>query len=477
MMFEFLVMRHFGKTGFWLAVWFSLISLACNLASSDAPPPTLAPRITSQAVATLGYSTPVPGELVPTPTPGMPATPIATKLYTMLGQVEADRLMSHITVLAKDFHTRHVDSVGKTDGTGISAAYEYLNNEFTKIQNNSNGRFANLSPQNFEMPSTKTGKTTQRNVVGVINGTEAGRSVIVVGAHYDSRTDDITDSTSAAPGADDNGSGVAAVIELARVMSQYPSRATILFALFAGEEQGRYGSIAFVRDYIKGTNNNIPVMVMINLDTIGNVHDRRGNINDTQLRLFADPNHPPSRWMAEMIGFIADNNATDLKVVVQNSIDREGRFGDHQSFSTAGYPAVRFIEAFEDSNHREGRDFVEEVDAYYLVKSTRTVMSVLVALADGPPPPDPRNIVIRDSGNGTNRLVWEQVPEAVGYVVALRRAGESTFGQVFNAPGTITAYDFSNETLNPFQGLAIAAVSSEGIMGPLSSEYIMRTTP
>ncbi len=458
-------MRQTGKHLFLTFLWMTLVSVACNLGSSEAPPPTLAPRITDVPVSTIGYATQVPGQII-TPTPGIPATPLATTLYTMLSQVDSDRLVYHIDTL-QNFGTRHVNSVGKTDGTGISAAYNYLSNEFTKVQNQSNGRFVNLSPHPFTMTYNSI-TTLQNNVFGVINGTEAGRGVIVVGAHYDSRTDDLTDATSAGPGADDNGSGVAAVLELARVLSQYPLRGTVLFVLFAGEEEGNFGSRNFITDYVQ--KNNLQVTAMLNLDTIGNIHDSKGNINDRELRLFADPEHAPSLWMAKMVTFIAENNGTDLEVKLQNRIDREGRFGDHQSFRDAGYPAMRFIEAYEESNHREGLDYIEYVEPDYLRRATRTILTVIVALADGPQPPDYRNIVIRDNGDGTQRLVWQGVPEAAGYVVALRLPGEVTFGRWFSA-GSATIFDYDRFVSTYYEGIAIAAIDAQGIMGPLSVEY------
>lgn len=459
-------MNKLLRNSFLTVVWISLVAVACNLGTTSEVPPTLAPLSTAQPVSTLGYATLSP-DAQATPTSSTPPTPLATTLYTMLNQVDETRLIYHIDTL-QNFQTRHVNSAARTDGTGIDAAYEYLNAEFNKIQQESNSRFINHSPHPFTMNFNGVA-TDQRNVFGVINGTEPGNSVIVIGAHYDSRTDDSTDATSAAPGADDNGSGVAAVLELARILSQYPSRASVIFALFAGEEQGNYGSKAFVEDYIKAYN--IPVMVMMNLDTIGSNNDGKGNVNDREIRLFADPNDRPSRYMAEMIDFIADQTTTDLTVVLQDRIDREGRWGDHMSFYQAGYPAVRLIEALEDSGKREALDRIEWVEASYLKKSTRTILSITVALANGPHPPDPRNIVIRNTDAGMPRLVWEPVPGAVGYVVALRGLGDRTFDQVFSAPGTTTAYECDCFVSSRFQSLAIAAVNADGIMGPLSIEY------
>jgi Zn-dependent M28 family amino/carboxypeptidase len=450
-----------------MLAWVSLTALACNLgASPDSAPPTLAPS-TLLAVPTIGYSTPLPGMEATATLP--PSTPIATTLYSMLDQVDSDRLMLHVASL-ENVYTRHVNSVGRTDGTGISAAYDYLSAEFDKITTASEGRLINYSPQPFTM--THAGKPTeQKNLFGVLTGSEAGAGVIVVGAHYDSRTDDLSDGNAYAPGADDNGSGVAAVLELARIMSQYQPRATVIFALFAGEEEGNWGSSAFLEDYIMP--NKVDLQVMINLDTIGSWNDPQGNINDTDIRLFADPAHFPSRYAGEMIAFIADQNRTTLKVVLQDRIDREGRFGDHKAFSDRGYAAVRFIEALEDTPNREGRDFTQHVEPEYLMKSTQTVLTILVAMANGPRPPDANNIVVRDNGDGTRRLVWQPIPEASGYVVALRIKDSPVFGQVFNAPGENTAFDCECFTSERYAGLAIAAVSSDGIMGPLSPEYAM----
>ncbi len=445
-------------------IWLALATIACNLSSSANLPPTVAPRYTDQPIATLGYSTPAPGTPLAFVTPvGTLPQPAGSALYTMLSQVESDRLMMHVTTL-QGFHTRHVDSVGRTDGKGITAAAEYINEQFEQIERDSNGNFSNHGYHEFNMTWNNT---KQRNIFGVINPIEANSQAIIVGAHYDSRTNDLRDGTSAAPGADDNGSGVAAVIELARILSKYPSRAPIIFVLFAGEEQGRYGSIAFVRDYIQRYN--IPTMVMINLDTIGSTQDNNGVVNDSEIRLFADPKRPGARYMAQMITFIAVNTNADLELVLQDAMDREGRFGDHQSFNDVGIPAVRLIEAHEDNRRREGLDFVEYVEPDYLRKSTRTVLAIVASLANGPRPPEPGQIVVRDGESGVRRLVWEPVPNAVSYVVALRRPGSRTFDQLFRAYST--AYDYEGFNSAQFEALAIAAVDASGMMGPLSAEY------
>lgn len=449
----------------------ALLLSGCNIgATSDTRPATLMPQeplgFSDVTLPTLGYSTPQPGmegDARPIPTAAAPA---GAYLYNTLNQIDTNRMMNTIATL-QGFHTRHVNSIQTSDTVGVGAAYRWLMGEFEKIQEESRGNFQAF-PHSFRAFYNDV-QSTQHNVVGVINGTEPNTPVIIIGAHYDSRTDDLTDATGFAPGADDNGSGVAAVIEMARILSQTRPRTSLIFVLFAAEEVNRQGSIAFVRDYV--LEYNIPVKVMINIDTIGSNNDSRtGRVNDTQIRVFsAGPDdNSPSRQFARMIHFISTNHSTDLEVTMEGAIDREGRFGDHMSFSERGIPAVRFIEALEDTIYREGRDTIEHIEPDYLRRATRTILTVVMALSDGlKAPPAP---VVREMPDGMRRLIWQPVEGATGYVVALRRPGDRTFEQVFNAPGLETAYECDCFVSSRFVAIAVAAINDNGIMGPLSPE-------
>lgn len=438
---------------------------ACNLSTDEAPPPTLMPRVTDQVLPTLGFSTPIPGQgdgqvqIGPAPT----NEPVGARLYNLLNQVNGDRLINHVGIL-QGFQSRHVNSRLDSDTEGIGAAYRYILAEFQKIAEASPGNFAVLvQPTDVSVGGQVT---RQHNIIGYTNGTVPGAGVIVVGAHYDST--DTTNQANAhlfAPGADDNGTGVAAIIEMARILSTEPLQARVVFVLFSAEEYDRQGSRSFIRDYVQVTN--IPVAMMINLDTIGSNNDRHGNVNDTQIRLFADPDKPDSVHFARMLDFIADNHTTDLDIVVQQAIDRTGRFGDHFSFNEVGIPAVRFIESLEDTDHREGTDTVDYVDQDYFRRATRTILTTIVAISDGLRPPG--ELVLRDMGSGLSRLVWAPVEGATGYLVAARLPGEVMYEHFFPAPGTYTAYDC--ECFTRYEGMAVAAVNADGIMGPLSIEY------
>ncbi len=437
----------------------------CNLTTNDAPP-TLMPqaRITDAPLPTLGYSTPIPGQEATATSDVVNTAPVGAQLYTLLNQVSADRMYNNIATL-QGFYTRHVNSTQTSETEGIGAASRWLYNEFLQIQEESKGNF-----QTFTHPFTATYngiQSSQQNIVGIINGVLPNTPAIVIGAHYDSRTDDLTQSTTFAPGADDNGSGVAAVLEMARTLSKIRPRATVIFVLFAAEEENRQGSRAFVKDYIVGYN--ISVKVMINIDTVGSNNSPTGVINDREIRIFsAPPEESQSRNIARMLDFIVDNYSTDLKLIFVEEIDREGRYGDHFSFHEIGIPAVRIIEALEDTPRREGRDTLEYVEPEYLRKSTRTLITMVLALTDGMPPPT--NVVIRQMDSNVRRIVWEPVPGATGYIVALRKTGQVTFESQFPAASDTTAFDCDCFTSNNYQSIAVAALNENGIMGPLSEE-------
>ncbi|GAB4511872.1 MAG: M20/M25/M40 family metallo-hydrolase [Anaerolineae bacterium] len=463
---------------FWIIVWLSLVAIACNLSSTAERPPTLVPRVggaTVTAPPTLGFSTPLPGA---TAQPGVAVTASVAQtkaeieMYNLLSQVESDRLMLHVENLV-GFQTRHVNS-SKTDPTrGIGAAFNYIMSQFLAIQAEAPDFFVFPEGHEFKAVTGDGIESIQHNAVAILQGTEANAGVVVIGAHYDSRTDDLLDANAFAPGAADNGSGVAAVLELARVLSKHPQRATIIFVLFSAEEHNRQGSRAFVADYILPLND--PNVVMLNLDTIGNWNDSRGNINDRQMRLFsAPPNDSTSRQLARTIKFLGATFALNvesdmLDIALQDQIDREGRFGDHESFYERGFPAIRFIEALEDSSMREGRDELRGVEPAYMTRATKTVLGVVLGLAGGPRPP--QNITLRDNGNGTASLVWESVPGATSYIVALRRPG---------ALDTNTHWiEIEPRTANwdkwwEYEAVYVAAVDESGMIGPLSREFRIR---
>ena len=251
-----------------------LLLLACNLGTSENAPPTLAPLPTFTPRATLGYVAAGPVAVVEigvTPAPASDA-----EMERILERVESDRLMAHIRSL-QDLRTRHVDSSQSSEGEGIGAARKYIEDQLAIFSAASDNNLYTFQQRFDAWSSTPDSRTTQFNVVGAIRGTELNAGTIIIGAHYDSIGTPRSDPGAYAPGANDNASGVAAVLELARIMSEAQYKATVMFVFFSAEEFDRRGSRAFA-SWVQ--DNNIDVIGMINLDGIGNVQDFEGRVND-----------------------------------------------------------------------------------------------------------------------------------------------------------------------------------------------------
>lgn len=447
-------------------VWLAVLMLACNLTGTQAPP-TISPRATNTPPPTIGYATLRPDEL-----PQEAATRIAgvdAGLVNLTNQIESDRLMLHIDALV-NVGTRHVNSDYNRADRGIGAAAAYIKGQFERIRANSQGRLV-VFEQPFE--ANWAGLTTRpHNVVAFLSGTEAGYGTVVITAHYDSISEDFEDGQALAPGANDNGSGVSALIELTRVLSTRNHRASIMFVAFAAEEVNRQGSRAFVREYLQPRG--IDINMMINLDIIGNPVDRNGAIDDRNIRVFSEgPNESPSRQAARAVELIALNHVPNLGIDIMPAPDREGRYSDHLSFSEAGYAAIRFIQSLENQSRQNSRnDTIDQVQAAYLTRVTQSVLTIVTSLADGLRPPN--NIALRDSGNGARTLVWEPIPGASGYIVALRRPNSLRYEQFEINEQETTSITWDGFVPGRFIGLAIAAKDSGGLMGPLSPEFVIR---
>jgi hypothetical protein len=439
-----------------------LVLMACNLGSAQTvTPPTLMPRATVAPIATLGLNNSGAQATVMPANINTPIADPAIEVANLLNAVDIDRVMVHVETL-QNFYTRQVNSITTSNTQGIGAARKYIENHFKSLQQTSNGRLYTFN-QEFDV-TYQSVTTKQYNVVAVVQGTEAGAGTVIVGAHYDSVGNPLESGTTYAPGANDNGTGTAALMEMARILSQRPHRSSIMLVLFSAEEIGRRGSKAFAK-YI--VDQGIDVIGMINVDTIGNQEDSKGNINSTELRVFSDgPNDTStSRHMARTCEFISFTMGLPMKLVVEDKIDREGRYGDHFSFSELSIPAVRFIQAFEEKSNADPTDTIEFIEPDYLRRAVQSLLMVVTSMADGPRPP--RNITLRNNSNGTQTLLWEPVPDATGYIVALRVAGSLRYDQQIEWQSTSIDWD----GFGFYDGIAIAVRGPDGIVGPLSQEY------
>lgn len=456
-----------------------LSAMACTLTAEPVatlPPRTpmstitpnnpIGPQYTMQPI-----TTPQSGVVIPTSVAvSNPANVAAsTSLSTTLNLIDSGRMINTINTLV-GFHNRHALSI-PASSKGIHAAGDYLTAQFYQIKNDHPDMRIDISQHSFEFEFGGQFHTGT-NIMLVINGTDVDAGVVLVGAHYDTinRTNSMN-VTVQQPSADDNGSGVAAVLEMARIMAQRPHRATIIFILFSSEELGRKGSIAFLNEYIRAWN--IPLRAMINLDTIGSPIGPDGKRHDNEMRIFsAPPNTSTSRQLARQSEFVARYFVPGFRVNVQDSIDRDGRWGDHMTFSGedgSGYAAIRMIEQADDYNRMDtNQDTIDRIDPLYLSRVTQVTLATLIVLADGPPPPSAIRIDTTDW-----RLEWLPSENITRYVIALRRPGSLVYNQELTVDGT----SFQWNELTSYEGFAIAAVNSHGQIGAFSRECSIPITP
>jgi hypothetical protein len=437
-------------------------ALACNL--TEQPPPTLPPRPTATPPPTIGYTPLAPNQL---PAQATSAPQSQNNMLSVLTQISTDRLMQHVQVL-EGFGTRHIASPYDQSYFGIGAARDYIYGQFQEISQQSPENNFAVSQQPFDL-TYQSQNYSAYNIVGILNGTEVGADIIVLGAHYDSTSLTAESSLVNAPGANDNASGVAALIEIARVLSQRPHRQTLIFVAFSAEEVGRLGSQAFVDDYIVA--NNLPIRAMLNMDIIGSSVGPDGQYNDRQIRLFSlGPNNSPSRQLARTIDLFDVIYVPEMDIILEDGEDRLGRYSDHMSFTEAGFPAVRYIEATENRNRQHNdADVYGALQPQYLTHAAQSILAVMNALADGPRPP--LNVSLRVNGDGTQTLFWEPVLGAASYLVVLRTPGSLVYSDQFVTEETSTVWDGFVATR--YEAIAIAARDANGLIGPLSTEYII----
>lgn len=389
-----------------------------------------------------------------------PLTPSSSANFAeWVNQIDSTRLMEHISALA-GCGSRHVTS-GSDAEWGIGVARRYIRDQFSALAQSS---IAIVESQEFFAPWRGVQAPLYNEIV-TLPGTDPTAGAIVIGAHYDSLN--LQDQYGGAPGANDNASGVATVIELARVLSASSHRATLVFVAFSGEEIGREGSLAFVRDYVPA--HTLDIRAMINLDVIGGSISERGVINDTEIRLYsAADESSASRQLARSVQAFSSFYGSELNVLVQDRLDRPDRYGDHQSFSDAGFPAVRFISAVENPWHQHTvMDTIDDIDPAYLQRAARTVLTVTLALADGLTSPQQPTLA---QANGSASLTWQPVANAHSYVIAIRTAGSLTWNALYEVGAEATTATWTIAELSNVAGAAVAARDAAGNIGLFSPE-------
>ena len=393
----------------------------------------------------------------------------------MVNNISKDSLESYISKMV-GFGTRHTLSSQTNPKKGIGAARSYVLSKFKEFEKYSGGRLSSFIDTTTIIAD---GKRVDRNVIlgnvmGVLKGTDPNdKRIFIISGHLDSRNSNIMDSIGEAPGANDDASGVAAVIEAARVMSKKPFSATIIFVAVSGEEQGLLGA-----NYLatKAKNENWEIGAMLNNDIIGSNNSNETNIiSNTQVRVFSEgipatadtnevkriralglENESPSRQLARYIKQIGERYVDNLDVILVYRPDRFLRGGDHIPFLKNGFTAVRITEMNENFNHQhqnlitengiEFGDYLKHIDFDYLKKNTALNVAVLANLANAPSAPLQPKMDTKELTNST-LLSWQKPlnGKLKGYYVLLRETSSPVWQKKFFTKETKLRIPYSKD--------------------------------
>ncbi len=423
------------------------------------------------------------------------ARPVPHDVREMLREMSEQNVENTIRTLVS-FGTRNTLSVQDDPTRGIGAARDWLRGQFEAIAAKSGGRMTVELQSYLQPPASRIPvPTVITNVVATLKGSqrESEGRVYVVSGHYDSMCTDPINATCDAPGANDDASGVAAVLELARVMSTRSFDATIVFMAVAGEEQGLYGS-TYYASQAKAAGRNIAAM--FTNDIIGSSRADDGSSDPFTVRVFAEgvptaettaeantrrsvggENDSPSRQLARFVKEVGENSATGMRVNIIYRRDRYRRGGDHIPFLQQGYAALRFTEPHENYNHQHQDlrtengtvfgDLPEFVDFAYTTRVARVNGAVLAALARAPAAPSNARIITARLTNDTD-LAWDANPEpdVAGYEVVYRETSEGLWTHTLKV-GNVTTYTVPGLSKdNYFFG--VRAVDRDGNRGPVA---------
>jgi hypothetical protein len=411
-------------------------------------------------------------------------TGLDPEIGAAVGSVSSTRIASSINTLA-GFPTRNACATPSAAGPGIVAARDWIRTQFQAIA----GLTVSLEPFTFTVtiPAMGTcGPVTHDNVVAVKLGAHPDR-VFVIGGHYDSRTVNVVDFTNPAPGANDSGSQTAAVLEIARAMAPLQFDATLVFASFAAEEQGLYGSAQLAKDYKQFVTQNANLEAMLDLDIVGGDTSANDAAALQQFRLFS-PGTPreimtpmgvtddisPSRNVMRYIGYWGSRYVPSMTMVPVLREDRVGRGSDHESFLNLGYPGVHFIETVESANagmpgshQHTGDDLPSFVTPPYAARIAQVVVAAAASLARAPFPP----LLTSVGGTGAGPWTPSWSPAASGaavdhYVVAARPASENFYHSRVVVPASKTSQAVTAADLGITAGqvfyVSVAAVDARG---------------
>ncbi|MCD8739250.1 M28 family metallopeptidase [Mucilaginibacter roseus] len=414
------------------------------------------------------------------------------EIASMVAEVSADSMKTNIARLVS-FGTRNTLSSTTNPQRGIGAARNWILNRFKSFATASGGRFTARFDTSTYKPDGKRIDSTVvlTNVVGTLKGTDPNdRRVFVISGHMDNMRSNVMDRTGIAPGANDDGSGTAAVMECARIMSRHKFPATIIFVAVCGEEQGLLGA-GFMAANAK--RDKWQIEAVLNNDIMGSNNSNETNIiNNTRVRVFSEglsafelteqkaaairamglENDGPSRQLARYVKEVGERYVDNLEVVMIYRPDRFLRGGDHLPYQQQGYAAVRITEMNENFNHQhqdvrmengvQYGDLPEFMDYEYLRKNTAMNLSNLANLAKSPLAPQDVSIAVVALSNSTE-LSWKAPGGKVaGYYVLMRETTSSVWQKKIFTADTSIKLPYSKDNYF-FAVQSVSAAGNEGL--------------
>ncbi|MEQ8579017.1 MAG: M28 family metallopeptidase [Balneola sp.] len=417
------------------------------------------------------------------------------ELHKIGAAPSAERIERDIQTLV-DFGTRHTLSDTVSSKRGIGAARRWIKAEFERISEDCGGCL-----EVFYVSDVISGQRRIPDPVNIVNvvaiqrGTADPNRFVMMSGDIDSRVSDPLDGVSDSPGANDNASGMAGVIESARVLTKYEFPGSIMYVGLSGEEQGLFGG-QILADYAleKGWR----IKAVLNNDMIGNIKGINGVINNTTARVFSEGTRAveteqearvrrftggevdsPSRNVARYVDKMADMYIPNLDVMMIYRLDRFGRGGHHRPFNAVGFPGVRIMETNENyvMQHQDIRtedgikygDTIDGVDFDYAAKVTGLNAVTMASMAWAPNPPV--NVQIQGAVRPSTTLEWnalssEQNPQLAGYKIYWRLTDSNQWEKSVFVPAGSTEHTLENVVIDNYL-FGVASVSKEGFESPV----------
>ncbi len=421
--------------------------------------------------------------------PAVAAGPDHPDLAAIAKAVDPEAMRATITRLVS-YGTRHSMSDAVSPQRGIGAARRWAKSRFESLGADCGGCLEIVTPEQTVTGDRIATPTAIQDVIAIQRGTTDPGRVVIISGHIDSRNGDPLNATRDAPGANDDGSGTAAVLETARVLSGHRFSATVVYAVLSGEEQGLYGG-KVLADYAKAQG--WRVEAVLNNDIVGNTHGLDGLVVDNEVRVFSEgvrvvetpaeaavrrrsggEMDSASRNLARFMRGLAQDYVDTFRVRMILRSDRFGRGGDQLPMQEAGYPAVRVTEADENytRQHQDVRveggvaygDVLEGVDFDYLAKVARLNAVTLAALASAPPPPT--GLKLEGAVSADTTVSWTPTPGAADYRVWWRETTDPQWNSAQTRATTAASLTLKGVNIDDFT-FGVSSRSSDGYESPV----------